>query len=453
MQWDDPARIAGGKGAKTDLDLFLFDSENNRVIASSQDSNIGHDPVEIISVTALAEGVSEGSLFIRKSAGDDPLYVKYVLFSSGATERLEETDVPAVELLHLSENGQLETVDGKVMEEGIAVIILPSLLREAEINPGILQIGPGGEKIITRLSDGQRGIELSDKFYPVDTQEQPIWFIPDGYIAQLGENEKIELFADTADTDEQTDVRIAEYATQSSTIYGHPNAAGAIAVGAMSYRQAPWFNGNSLIEKFSSAGGLPMLFNSAGEPLKSLKFRAKPEIVAVDDIDTTFFPFIAEETDSDLNGLPNFRGTSAAAPNAAAVAALLLQKYSYLQPEQVRQVMMQGTVDLIDPVIVQGEYVLPENPCASDVEFDWGTGCGLIQADLIFEVAKNFTISSDLGDFNDDGCVDTKDTGILTAILRSSSDVQKKYDLTGDGKITERDFDALRDLYGNGCSG
>ena len=114
---------------------------------------------------------------------------------------------------------------------------------------------------------------------------------------------------------------------------------------------------------------------------------------------------------------------------------------------------MQGTIDLKDPAKATGEYPLNYNLCGDDVEFDWGTGCGLIQADLIFDLEKDFSINSGLGDFNEDGCVNVKDTNILGGIFRSSIDVQKQYDLTGDGKINDRDFDALLDLYDNGCSG
>jgi len=258
---------------------------------------------------------------------------------------------------------------------------------------------------------------------------------------------------------------IEQYATHSSTIVGHPNAEGAIAVGAMSYTQTPGFNGESEIEDFSSIGGTPILFDNFGEALSGAEYRTKPEIVAVDDIDTTFFG--GEDTDG--SSFLNFKGTSAAAPNAAAVAALLLQKFPYLNPDQVKQVMMQGTMDLVEPPpqaeedielldVIVSEVILDENdpalpiinPCRDGVQFDWATGCGLIQADLMFEAVSNISISG-LGDFNNDGCVNAQDTDILVAVARSSTEVQSDYDLTGDGIITDRDFSALLALYDGEC--
>ena len=76
---------------------------------------------------------------------------------------------------------------------------------------------------------------------------------------------------------------VDEHDTQSGTLYGHANAAGAEAVGA-----APWYNtaafgpqnkpecAPACLELFSSAGGVPILFDRNGRRFPFPLIRIKP---------------------------------------------------------------------------------------------------------------------------------------------------------------------------------
>jgi len=160
---------------------------------------------------------------------------------------------------------------------------------------------------------------------------------------------------------------IQEFATNSSTIFGHTNAAAAEAVGAAAYFNTPAFGVSPpVLDSFSSAGGTPILFDSAGNRLASAEIGSKPEIVAPDGGDTTFFG-----TDTDGNGFPNFFGTSAAAPHAAGVAALLLQAKPDSTPIQIYAALENTAI----------------NMGASGFDFD--SGSGLIQTDSAAAVAPS----------------------------------------------------------------
>lgn len=151
--------------------------------------------------------------------------------------------------------------------------------------------------------------------------------------------------------------------TGSSTVYGQPNAKGAIAVGAVQVNKTPLFGVNPpVLDDFSSRGGTIILLDAQGNRLTIPEVRQKPEIVAPNGVATTFEPF------------KPFFGTSAAAPHAAAVAALLLQRAGgpkHLSPEKLVQILQQTAI-AIDPA---GNF---------------RSGAGLIQADAaVFAAYKN----------------------------------------------------------------
>ena len=106
------------------------------------------------------------------------------------------------------------------------------------------------------------------------------------------------------------------------TTFGHSAATGAISVAAYRY-SSNFFSAPPLFETFSSPGPVTIAIHQSGFRLLSPQTRKKPDIAAPDGVDTTFFGATGI-----LDGTPyrNFFGTSAAAPHAAGVAALMMQK-------------------------------------------------------------------------------------------------------------------------------
>ncbi len=154
-----------------------------------------------------------------------------------------------------------------------------------------------------------------------------------------------------------------EFATNSSTIIGHPNANGAIAVGAVFYEDTPDFGQpDPIIEPFSSAGGTPILLTPCGDPIDP-EVRQKPEVSGPDGGNNTFFG-----GDAEGDGFPNFFGTSASSPHVAGLVALMKQADSNLSPSQIKTILQNTALDMDDPFTV-----------GFDEGFDFGTGFGLVQ--------------------------------------------------------------------------
>ncbi|MFB6271822.1 MAG: T9SS type A sorting domain-containing protein [Salinibacter sp.] len=133
-----------------------------------------------------------------------------------------------------------------------------------------------------------------------------------------------------------SDFDVKEYDTLGPTIYGHPMAENAMAVGAAPFFNTEAFNDNAdpaVLESFSSKGGIPILFDQTGTPYPTPQTRQKPDVTGTDAIDNTFFGSDIGLNDSDPH--PNFFGTSAAAPNVAAIAALIQEANPGFSPTDV----------------------------------------------------------------------------------------------------------------------
>ena len=213
-----------------------------------------------------------------------------------------------------------------------------------------------------------------------------------------------------------------EYDTKSSTNFGHSNSSRAIAVGAAPFYNTPAYNGASTatIEGFSSAGGTPIYFTTSGARLGSPVTRQKPEITSVDGGNTTFF---GTDTNRDTDAFPNFFGTSAAAPHAAAVAALMKQKVPAITRDAILSAMETTALDMDDPFTA-----------GFDTGFDFGTGYGFIQADRAIQAIVPTSLSLIVS--ANPTMILTSGTTTLSATV-SGGTTPYSYTFSGPGTITQ----------------
>jgi len=155
-----------------------------------------------------------------------------------------------------------------------------------------------------------------------------------------------------------------QYGSAGGTYYpttgGHNAAQNTIGIGAVPWwAPAPYLATNPLNnEPFSSSGPEINVFSSTGVPLTGGAITIlNPTVTAPDGGNTSFFEpgFLLNTTTPPIPGqpasatdlvpanqqnLPVFFGTSSAAPNAAAVAALMLQKVPSLTPTQIKDALI-----------------------------------------------------------------------------------------------------------------
>lgn len=140
------------------------------------------------------------------------------------------------------------------------------------------------------------------------------------------------------------------------TVFGHSGTAAAISVGAVP------FDGKRPVERYSSRGPVrhdfgPVEAGKAATPLEPEEFLSKPDVAATDCGLTTFFASFEPGEGW------RFCGTSAAAPHAAAVAALMLGANPSATPAEIKAALRESAVKV-------GESEI--DPCA--------VGAGLVEA-------------------------------------------------------------------------
>jgi hypothetical protein len=119
--------------------------------------------------------------------------------------------------------------------------------------------------------------------------------------------------------------QVEEYNTPAGSIFGHSGVPGVLTIGAIAASDP----GNDNIEPFSSRGPSRIDF-------PSVQNHPKPDLIAIDGVSVT-----------GTGGFPStFFGTSAAAPHAAGVAALLKQAAPMATPVMIRTALMSSAVDL-----------------------------------------------------------------------------------------------------------
>jgi len=268
LQWDSPAySISGSPGAKTDLDIFIFNESHTTILAASQFGNIDRDPTEILRFyNPVGSNQTQFDLMITKASGQAPKLFKYIILNS---------------------------------IEGI----------------------------------------------------------------------------------------ISEHQTNSSAIFGHANSPVAISVGATNYLDTPAFGKPSpLLQSYSTAGGAILTLGSNGKPLTNPIAPNKPDVIAPDNVNTTFFG----NNDTDEDGKPNISGSSASAPHVAGVIALLLEINPQLQPADIKKILQDTAVDIIQRKHENGTNTVLKTG------FDFDSGYGLINAEAAVDLAKNFQPSRPL---------------------------------------------------------
>lgn len=161
---------------------------------------------------------------------------------------------------------------------------------------------------------------------------------------------------------------LEHYRYHGPVTYGHNSANGAMGVAAYA-AFAPY-----VPEPYTSSGPSTIYFDKNNRRLRHPEIRQKPDMAAMDGANNTFFGDDAPEDDDTQ---PNFFGTSAAAPHAGAIAALVLDAAGgrgKVKPKRMREILQASAFrhDL-DPYWSSGFALSKWNLLAVNAQSDWWT--------------------------------------------------------------------------------
>jgi hypothetical protein len=193
---------------------------------------------------------------------------------------------------------------------------------------------PDLRTVVAASTDIQDGDDLPFEFLP--------FFIPDGFRLVVAQHAGAETRA----------LRLTNFGelgvSTHGAVWGHAAAPGAFGVGAINAALGPggFSSGpTTQVELFSSDGNRRVFYDRNNQPIKGGvtfasgggELRKKPDLSAADGVATTLPPG---------TGLNPFFGTSAAAPHAAAVAALMKSAVPTATPAKIRSALIGGALDI-----------------------------------------------------------------------------------------------------------
>ena len=206
---------------------------------------------------------------------------------------------------------------------------------------------------------------------------------------------------------------------QTPVTFGHNSAAGANGVAAYAF-YPPY-----IPEGFTSPGFTYIAFDKKNNRLPDPEIRQKPDMAAMDGANTTFFPGAQGDSAQDADNFPNFFGTSAAAPHAAAIAALVLEARGgpgSVTPLQMRGILQRSAFPHdLDPYFARGVALAGASRVTITADSDQGSAANFTSTidRNVFKVSFDGTDALTKIVFNPEGTNATG--GNTTQMTRSSA--------------------------------